>query len=113
MADDKVELLHVNGETFYPNDLSYGEMREVRAIIRKDLWDADLEGDFDWKEVHVDDVELAMVVVFMRRSQPKYKVEEAMNLKSRDVYGEDEVPPTSSKPASARKQTSAKAGAQN
>ena len=107
MADDDVQLLHVNGETFDPDDLTYGEMREVRTIVRS-IWDTD-EGDFDWEEVSANDVMLATVVVFVRRSQPEYSIDEAMNLKPRDVYKEDEPPPT--KRGSARKPTSAKAGA--
>ena len=111
-VEEKADLLHVDGQTFDPEDLSYGEKREVRRIIRVELWD-DAMGEFDWEEVGENDVLPATIAVFMRRTDPDYTLEAALDLKPRDVYAEAEVPPTSSRAASARKKTSAAPGPQS
>lgn len=94
------DLLHVDGLAFDPEDLSYGEKREVRRLIRTELWDEDLDGSFDWDAVGENEVLPATICVFMRRDRPEYTLVEALAHKPRDVYrDDDEVPPTSSEPA--------------
>ncbi len=111
MPDENTdELLHVDGQTFDPEDLTYGEKREVRRLVRCELWD-DAMGDFDWEEVGENDVLPATIAVFMRRTDPDYTLEAALALKPRDVYAV--VPPTSRPAASARKKTSAASGSQS
>jgi len=112
MPEDDVEVLHVNGETFDPDDLTYGEKREVRKLIRTELWDDGLDGDFDWDDVGENEVLPATIAVFMARSGGKASthLSAALKLKPRDVYAQPEVPPTSSPRASARKKTSGDAG---
>ncbi len=111
MPDEDVELLHVNGETFDPDDLTYGERREVRRLIRAELWDDD-EGEFDWDEVGENEVLPATIAVFMARAggAAKTHLSAALKLKPRDVYAKPEVPPTSSPRASGRAKKSGAAG---
>ena len=107
------EVLKVDGQVFNPDDLTFGEKREVRRIIRAELWD-DTLGDFDWEDVGENEVIPATVAVFMRRTDPAYTLERALALKPSEVYvDEDEAPPTkprSSARASGRKKTSATSG---
>jgi hypothetical protein len=106
-------MLHVGGETFDVEDLTYAEKRAVRRIVRTELWDETVDGEFDWDEVGENEVLPATIAVFMRRTNPDYTLADAMALKPREVYGD--VPPTSagksSSRASARKKTSAATGA--
>jgi hypothetical protein len=110
------DLLHVGDLSFDPEDLTFGEKREVRRIVRAELWDADVMGEFDWAEVPDEEVVAATIAVWMRRENPQYTLDEALALKPKDVIGED-VPPTesrsSSRNASGRKKTSAAAGTQS
>lgn len=110
-ADDDVQLLHVNGETFDPDDLTYGEKRAVRNLIRTDLWD-DAWGEFDWEEVGENEVLPATIAVFLARASgqtPRSHLDEALRLKPRDVYADD-VPPTSSPDVSGPNETFAASG---
>lgn len=88
------DLLHVDGLEFDPEDLTYGEKREVRRLIRTEAWDEAVDGEFDWDLVGENEVLPATIAVFMRRHNPEYTVADAMALKPRDVYAEGEAPPT-------------------
>ena len=113
------DLLHVGDRSFDPDDLTFAEKRNVRRLIRTEVWDRPDE-EFSWEEIGEDDVVPATVTVFMRREDPAYTLEQAFALKPRDVYGDEvdeaAVPPTkpaSSPRASARKKTSAVPGSRS
>lgn len=112
------DLLHVGDLSFDPEDLTFKEKREVRRMVRTEMWDPDL-GEFDWAEVPDEEVIAATVAVWMRRENPAYTLDEALELKPSDVMrADDDLPPTlpasAGKPvsarASARKKTSAQSG---
>ena len=111
MADDN-EVLHVDGRTFDTDDLTYGERREIRRLIKNELWDEDLDGPFEWGEVTADDIMAVTILVLMRRENPAYTLAEALACKPERVLS---GPPTEPSPSrsSARKKTSAAAGSQS
>lgn len=88
------DVLRVNGQTFDPEDLTFGEKREIRRLIRNEIWKENLDGPFDWEEVGENEVFPATICVFMRRENEAYTVREAMTVKPRDAYGTDDDPPT-------------------
>ena len=97
------EVLRVDGRVFDPEDLTFGEKRAIRHRIQHELWD-DADGEFDWELVGENEVMPATVVQFMLRDDSSYTLEQALALKPRDVYGEED-PPTeavASKPSSRR-----------
>ncbi len=111
---DNDARLKIGGQIFDPEDLTYGEKREVRRIIRDELWDSG-DGALDWDAVTENEVLPATITVFMRRGDPEYTVQQALDLKPRDIYIAADGPPTpgSSVPASARKTRSARAGSRS
>jgi hypothetical protein len=108
MPDDP-ELLHIDGKTFDTDDLTYGERREIRRLIRNELWDEDADGVFDWDEVTPDDVVAVTILVLMRRDDPGYTLAQALACKPEQVM---KAPPTKASPkrSSAQKKASAAAG---
>jgi hypothetical protein len=111
MADKDEELLHVNGQTFDMDDLTYGERREIRRLIRNELWDESVDGEFDWDEVTPDDIVAVTVLVMMRREDPQFTLEQALACKPNEVT----PPPTKSTPkrSSSRPKASADSGSQS
>lgn len=125
-------LLYVNGQALDPTDLSFGEDREMRRILRTELREDgmvprctqcgshDFIEVFDLDAVPDQDRAIAAIVVLMRRTDPSYSVEDALALRDSDLVDDaddDEVPPTpalaSSKPARARTKTPASSGSQS
>ena len=97
------DFLHVGDQSFDPEDLTFKEKKAVRRIARTELWEADIQGEFDWAEVPDEDVIAATVAVFMRREDPAYTLDQALELKPSDVMREDDdLPPTSAAPAAKR-----------
>jgi hypothetical protein len=119
LTEDTDNLLYINGEVFDAEDLTYGEKRDIRRIIRRDIWDEELDGPFDEAEISENEALPATILVFMRRSNPDATIDEAMAVKPREAYRNPvsngsspvDVPPTSS-PKPSRSRTSAKAGSQ-
>jgi hypothetical protein len=105
MADDDNEMLHIEGRTFDTDDLTYGERREIRRLIRNELWDDDLDGVFDWDEVTADDIMAVTILVLMRRENAAFTLEQALACKPTHVLS----PPTSPR-SSGRKKASAASG---
>ena len=53
---DTTEVLHVDGKTFDTDDLTYGERREIKRIVRLELWDEEVDGEWtDWDDAPTDD----------------------------------------------------------
>lgn len=102
MADDR-ELLHVDGHTFDTDDLTYEERRQIKIIARQEIWDEDVDGPF--QDLNEDDLMPAVILVFMRRHDPKYTLGQASAQKPSEVFP---APPTepSSKPRAPRKRAS-------
>lgn len=118
LTDDTDNLLYINGEVFDAEDLTYGEKREIRRIIRKDLWDEDEDGPYDESKIGENEALPATILVFMRRAHPEADIDDALAIKPREAYRKPSVngsspvtaPPTSSAPAS--KVTRGKSGSQ-
>lgn len=110
--DDAPEVMHVNGQAFSSDDLTYGEEREVKRIIRLDLWDEDVDGEFPgWAQVPDSYYHVAAILVFMRRDKPDATLDDALACKRSQVF-KDEDPPT--KPArKSRATASATSGSQS
>ncbi len=99
MAAGEGEVLHVEGQTFNTDDLTYGEQREIKRICRLEIWNEEIDGPFE--NLNTVDIMPAVITVFMRRDNPEYGLEQALKLKPEDVFPEDEgAPPT--KPAAKR-----------
>lgn len=109
MADEDPELLHVDGKTFDTDDLTYGERRDIRRLIKNELWDEDTDGPFDWEEVTADDIMAVTILVLMRRENPQFTLEDALACKPARVL----APPTPPKRSSSRAKASVASGSQS
>lgn len=102
--------LRINGKVYDPSDMTFREQREMRRIVKEELMPDEVEIDFE--ALTLSDLIPAMAVVLVRRDNPEYTLDEALDLKLKDVYvTEDdkaEAPPTSR--GSSRKRTSAASG---
>lgn len=78
------DIIRVDGHKFNPEDLTFGESKEVKRAIRRE-WDEDADGPFDWEDVGENEVLAATIWVFMRRHDPHYTYEQAEACKKRDV----------------------------
>lgn len=92
MADDG--LLHIDGHTFDLDDLTYGERRQIKAIARTQIYDESVDGEFS--DMNEDDLMPAIILVFMRRHDPAYTLEQAQQLRPDQVFAENGGPPTQS-----------------
>lgn len=105
--------LTINGQEFDTEDLTYGEQRAIRRLIRNEVWNEDLDGPFDWDEVGEFEILPATICVLMRRENPQFTIEEAMGHNALAVMGSaDEVPPTNSQDSSDQTDPSVEAGPQ-
>ena len=114
MIDDEQDdgLLHINGKTCDTDDLTYAERREIKRIVKAELWDEELYGEWtDFTDVPNDDYMAATVLVFLRRDDPSATVDDALAFKPERVLNGD--PPTKlvAKQSPARRSTAAKASA--
>lgn len=101
----------IDGQTFDTEDLTYGEQRAIRRLIRNEIWKEDQDGPFDWDEVGEFEILPATITILMRRDNPNFTVEQAMARNAMDLIGNaDEVPPTASQSASDPTDPSAEAG---
>lgn len=89
--------LYAGDEVFDAEDLTYREKRDVRRLVRA-MWDPDIDGPFSWEEVAEDDAIPPTIAVFWHRDRPDVDLEdlleEALNLKPRDVNRPEPDPPT-------------------
>lgn len=103
--------LRINGVVYDPSDMTFREQREMRRIVREELMPD--EDDIDFEGLTLSDLIPAMAVVLVRRDNPQYTLDEALDLKLKEVYvTEDDAavkaPPT--RRGSAKKSTSATSG---
>lgn len=107
MADEDAELLHIDGRTFDIDDLTYAERKQIKRIVKIDLWDEEVDGDWTgFEAVSPDDFVAATVLVFMRRDDPDATVEQALACKPAEV---DPPPrPTEPEPVSKPRRSKAK-----
>jgi hypothetical protein len=118
LTEDTDNLLYINGEIFDAEDLTYGEKREIRRIIKQDIWDEELDGPYDESKVGENEALPATILVLMRRAHPEADIEDAMAIKPREAYRNPNrngaspvtLPPTPSQHGS--KATPAKSGSQ-
>lgn len=78
--------LRINGKVYDSNDLTWREEREVRQIVREHL----LAEGIDEEDLTVGDILPAVVFVLHRRDNAQFTLDEALDLKPRDVVLEDE-----------------------
>jgi hypothetical protein len=108
-TDATEQVLLIDGEEYdlSSNDLTFGEQRDLRTLVRE------LTGDpkVDFTEAPLMDALPALVTVLKRRAQPDYPVEQALALKWDEVLQERPVDPTP--PAGEPSKTSAKRGTRN
>lgn len=90
MATEPEQDIVVDGEPVDLDDLSFGEERELRQVIRG------LSGreDVDLDEVELMDFLPAIVYIFQRRSNKNYELDEALKLKRKDVLKDKPKRPT-------------------
>lgn len=86
MADES-ELLHVDGHTFDTDDLTYAERRQIKILARTEIWDEDVDGEF--QNLNEDDLMPAIITVFMRRHIPSYTLADAAKHRPSDVFREN------------------------
>lgn len=118
LTEDTDNLLYIGGDVFDAEDLTYGEKRDIRRIIRTELWDEDLDGPFDEARIGENEALPATILVFMRRSNPDATIEDALAVKPREAYRKPSsngaspvsVPPTDS--SGSALETSVESGSQ-
>lgn len=102
--------LRVDGKVFDPEDMTFREQQQMRQLVKDMVGDPEV--DFD--TLTLSELLPAMVTVFMRRDDPSYAMDTALDLRMRDIYvdADDEepkkAPPTSR--GSAKKSTRAASG---
>lgn len=117
LTDDTDNLLYIHGEVFDAEDLTFGEKREIRQIIRTQIWDEGLDGPFSEDRIGENEALPATILVFMRRGNPEATIDQALSIKPREAYRNPssngasaaEAPPTSS-PSSPTAETSVASG---
>lgn len=85
MADTETGLF-IDGTVYTVDDLSYREQRKMRELARELAPDGELDaaGEIDLIP--------AMVCVLRRRTEPSFSLEQALDVKPKDL--EQPVPPT-------------------
>lgn len=108
MTTDQEGDLRINGKVYDSEDMTFREEREVRQIVREHLLPKDMTED----DLTIGDILPAVVYVLHRRDNPDFTLDEALDLKPRDVAVEEaEEPRPTRRGSSAPKKTSAAAGA--
>lgn len=74
--------LRVNGTDYDPNTLTFREQREMRRIIREELYAGQ---KVDEEDLSLADTFPAMIVVFTRRDGPGLSLDEALDMSPNDV----------------------------
>lgn len=93
--------LKVHGKEYDPNDLTFREEREVRTLV-KQLNDG---ADVDFEDVPFGDILPALCYVLRRRDDPEFSMEQALDLKYREVVvgAEEGKTPRPTRPGSSSK----------
>ncbi len=120
-TDDASDLIWLDGIEYDVDGMSYGEKREVRRVLRAEVWDEDIDGPFAFDTFGENEILPATILVLLRRDTPDATIADALAYKPRDVYRNPALdsasavtaPPTSSRPSSARKKTSVAAGSRS
>jgi hypothetical protein len=108
--------LRICGKVYDSNDMTFREEREVRAIVREHLVP---DPDVDFEDMAMGDILPAFCLVLRRRDDPEFTLDDALELKQRDVLiaddeqGNGAAPPTGAstvkpKATSSRRGASAK-----
>ena len=102
--------LRINGKVYDSNDLTFREERELRQIVRDHLIPPGVDED----DLTLGDILPATIYILHRRDNPDFTLEEALDLKPRDVLfeGEVEARPTP-RGSSGRKKTPASSGSRS
>ena len=88
------QYIEVDGVEVDMEDFSFREQREVRRLVYEEIA---LERDREkpWEEQMFNDIYPAIVCVYMRRQNGGYTLDQALDMKARDVIKERPVaPPT-------------------
>lgn len=86
--------LRINGKVYDPNTMTFREQREVRRLVREELFDGEMIADDDLK---LPDLLPAMATVLVRRDNPTFQLEEALDLVPNDIVvtaDDAKTPPT-------------------
>lgn len=80
MSDDTEDFaLHIDGQAYAVEDLSFREQRTMRDIVRG------LAPENDPDQAAEADIIPALITVIKRREQPDYRVEDALEFKPSDL----------------------------
>jgi hypothetical protein len=82
--------IYIDGKHYSPEDLTFREQREMRKVYREIMEDP--AADID--DAAFMDLLPAMTVVLKRRDDPEYTVEQALDIKAKDLLPPEEAPPT-------------------
>ena len=95
------QYIEVDGVEVDMDDFSFREQREVRRLVYEEIT---LERDRDkpWEEQLFNDIYPAIVCVYMRRADAAYTLDQALDMKARDVVKEREVAPPTRRAAAKR-----------
>lgn len=110
-------ILHVGDRLLNADqDLTFGEKRQIRLLVRGELWDEDLQGPFDWAEVPDEEFIAATVAVWMKRDRPDDTLtailEDVMRMKPSELINGNGASPKGSPARSSKRKTSATSGTQ-
>jgi hypothetical protein len=89
--------IHIDGKHYSPEDLTFREQREMRRIYRELIENPTADLD----EAAFMDLLPALTVVLKRREDSSYTVEQALDIKAKDLLPPGDAPPT--KRAAAKK----------
>lgn len=94
MAEEDADvILRIDGQEFDTATLTYKERRDMKRIIKLELWDEEVDGEWvDFNEPSIDDYITAAALVFIRRGDPNASIDQALACNPKDMIVED--PPT-------------------
>lgn len=81
--DPEPELIYVEEYSFDLEDLTYGERREIKRIAKTEIFDEAV--DESWTDMNEDDIMPAIITVLMRRHDPKYTLQQALELRPEQI----------------------------
>lgn len=85
-ADEKAQSIWLDGKPYTVDDLSYREQREMRQLACSLVESGSIE------DATEPEITPAMVCVIRRRDEPEYTLDQALDVKPRDLE-EPESPP--------------------
>ena len=95
------QYIEVDGVEVDMDDFSFREQREVRRLVYEEIA-LDRDKDKPWEGQLFNDIYPAIVCVYMRRADAAYTLDQALDLKARDVVKEREVAPPTRRAAAKR-----------